>query len=289
MTIKGGSQKYIDAIMKDFPPERIHLNTNVKGVWNGRKGEVVVETGHGWTTAYDHVILATHGDQAYHITRRTASTEEKSILKNFKTSANEAVLHSDLDFMPVRRAAWTAWNYITKSGPNSTNVDEVSLTYCMNILQHIPEKKFGNVLVTLNPLERPRERLIQGRWQYEHPLYTPEAIAAQSRLEDIQNTRNISYAGAWTKYGFHEDGFSSGLKVATEHLGATLPFEFTDSTYSRGREPKLTWKDYLLRIFILLVQILISLSVVARGFVREEVLHLRREKKRAVNGKKIKE
>jgi len=73
----------------------------------------------------------------------------------------------------------------------------------------------------------------------------------------IQNTRGISYCGAWTKYGFHEDGFSSGLSAAVNHLGAELPFEFVDSTFSRGRIPTLTWKNYLVRLLIQVVQLLL--------------------------------
>lgn len=75
----------------------------------------------------------------------------------------------------------------------------------------------------------------------------------------IQNQRGISYAGAWTKYGFHEDGFSSGLKVAREHLGARLPFEFRDSTFSRGQRPVLGLADLALRVWIALVQVFIVL------------------------------
>lgn len=107
--------------------------------------------------------------------------------------------------------------------------------------------------------------LTQGKFHYKHPLYTVESIRAQERLEKIQNTRGVSYCGAWTKYGFHEDGFSSGLRVATEHLGATLPFEFVDSTYSRGHRPTLIWKDYLLRLILLPMLLFIRVLVMVLG------------------------
>lgn len=119
--------------------------------------------------------------------------------------------------------------------------------------------KFGPVLVTLNPITPPDPKLTQGTYSYTHPLYNPTAIRSQKLLPRIQNTRAISYAGAWTKYGFHEDGFSSGLKVAVEHLGAELPFEFVDSTFSRGGMPTLGWRDYVVRTFVLLIQLLINI------------------------------
>ena len=142
----------------------------------------------------------------------------------------------------------------------------------MNTLQHIPTSKFGDVLVTLNPLHPPDPSLTQGSWTYHHPLYNAEAIRSQKMLPKIQNRRGISYAGAWTKYGFHEDGFSSGLKVAVEHLGAELPFEFVDSTFSRGRNPVLGWKDYVVRIFVYVVQLFIWLLgfTVGRFWKRDE-------------------
>lgn len=102
----------------------------------------------------------------------------------------------------------------------------------MNDLQHIPESQYGPVLVTLNPPFDPDEDKVAGRWNYEHPvldskvLYTPsqhsslstnlflQAVRAQNEMYKIQNTRSISYAGAYLKYGFHEDGFTSGLLAA---------------------------------------------------------------------------
>lgn len=161
--------------------------------------------------------------------------------------------------MPNRRVAWSAWNYITRTSSSSNEVSSICLTYWMNLLQHIPMSKFGPVLVTLNPITPPNPKLTQGTYSYTHPLYNPTAIRSQKLLPRIQNTRGISYAGAWTKYGFHEDGFSSGLQVAVEHLGAELPFEFVDSTFSRGRIPTLGWRDYLVRTFVVLIQLLINI------------------------------
>lgn len=135
------------------------------------------------------------------------------------------------------------------------SITSVCLTYWMNLLQHIPMEEYGPILVTLNPIFPPNPKLVQGRWTYEHPLYTAAAIRSQTLLPRIQNKRGISYAGAWTKYGFHEDGFSSGLKVAIEHLGATIPFEFTDSTFSRGKKPILGIRHQLALILVLVLEL----------------------------------
>ena len=181
--------------------------------------------------------------------------------------------------MPTRRIAWSSWNYITTS-PSPDKVPSVCLTYWMNLLQHIPMSKFGPVLVTLNPLHAPQASLTQGQWTYNHPLYNSTAITSQNLLPRIQNARGISYAGAWTKYGFHEDGFSSGLAVAVEHLGAKLPFEFVDSTFSRGRRPALGWVDYAVRGLVYLIQIVIWVLGIPIGFLRTEKKALPIAKKR---------
>jgi predicted NAD/FAD-binding protein len=244
--------------MKGFPPNHLFLKTAVKHVTNDSDGRVRLHFENGNTEVFDHVILATHGDQACQIIGPSATEEEKSIMSAFKTSENSAVLHSDLSHMPVRTNAWSAWNYMTLSDPwTGRDINKVSLTYNMNILQHIPRETFGDVLVTLNPISEPKEDTIQGRYSYSHPLYNPAAIKAQNALPRIQNKRGISYAGAWTKYGFHEDGFSSGIHVAQSHLGARLPFEFVDSTYSRGHQPDFRIKDWLARIILLLIQVFV--------------------------------
>lgn len=160
--------------------------------------------------------------------------------------------------MPRRRLAWSAWNYLTTTSPTTTStststnpISSVCLTYDMNTLQHIPRAHFPAVLVTLNPLHPPSPSTVQGTYKYHHPLYTAAAIRSQKSLARMQGTRGISYAGAWTKYGFHEDGFSSGVKVACcEALGGAVGWEFVDSTFSRGRRPVLGWLDWVVRALV---------------------------------------
>ena len=163
--------------------------------------------------------------------------------------------------MPIRRETWASWNYITQTPRKSSGSmpSSVCLTYNMNILQHIPVETMGNVLVTLNPIFAPSPALIQGSWAYSHPLYNTKAIRCQALLPTIQNQRSISYCGAWTKYGFHEDGFSSGVKVAIDHLGASIPWDFVDSTFIRGKRPQLTWRDYAVRVLLWYIQSIIAI------------------------------
>ena len=241
---------------------------------------------------FDHAIFACHGDQILPMLdassqlqknpkRRTSdytkltngspspssnrqsqtvSIEEQDIFNAFQTTENICYLHSDLSLMPTRRDTWSSWNYLITSQPSELKHPAgVSLTYNMNILQHIQERTYGDVFVTMNPGHAPKTELTQGKYIYRHPLYTVDAVRAQERLEGIQNQRGVSYCGAWTKYGFHEDGFSSGLKVAIDHLGAKLPFEFRDSTYSRGLKHELNMMDHLVRMILGMILILIRI------------------------------
>ncbi|KAF4987133.1 hypothetical protein FDECE_15577 [Fusarium decemcellulare] len=272
LTLKEKSKSYIDAVMADFPSDHVFLDCPVKRVENDANDDLVLYLENGQTETFDHVILATHGDQALSILGPSATEEERSILGCFKTSHNEVVLHSDLTHMPRRREAWCSWNYMTRSPHSDAYTDTVSLTYYMNTLQHISSDKFGHILATLNPLHQPDPSLTQGRYLYSHPLYTSDAIQAQKRLGKIQNKRGISYAGAWTNYGFHEDGFSSGLKAARDHLGARLPFDFVDSTFSRGKRPTLGLVDYAVRFVITLVQVFVVRSIEVLAGVNREPL-----------------
>jgi predicted NAD/FAD-binding protein len=98
------------------------------------------------------------------------------------------------------------------------------LRYDINILQDVPISRFGDVLITLNPLSPPHPSFVQGVWEFTEPEPTAESLGAQSRLPSIQNTRGLSYGFCWTGRGLLEDAITSGLRMAVEDLGATIPF-----------------------------------------------------------------
>lgn len=166
--------------------------------------------------------------------------------------------------MPLRKEAWSAWNFIAVEQPpppkkkkvsgvgiaSPRDADRVSLTYWMNLLQSLPESQHGHVLVTLNPPTgeaAPRPELVAGTYSYEHPIYTAQSVASQKAMIPVQGRDGLFFAGAWLNYGFHEDGFSSGLRVA-EALGARLPFDI------RSAERAIPRRDWAL-IFVAVVEL----------------------------------
>jgi len=264
LTIPGGSKRYIEALMRNFPSSNVHLSTAISSARSDREGRVVIRLSHGEDEAFDEVILACHGDQAMEIVSNSASKLEIQILGSFQTTPNTVYMHSDTSLLPRRPVAWSAWNYLTTSSPPKADpnhsasgaLQTVSLTYNMNILQHIPVSKYSHVLVTMNPPHPPNPVLTQATIQYRHPLYNVAAVRAQTRLDEIQGKRGIWFCGAWTNYGFHEDGFASGVAVGRK-LGGSVPWDVVDAKFMRGRKPVFTWKDHLVRLFLLMVQILI--------------------------------
>ncbi|PYH39774.1 NAD(P)/FAD-dependent oxidoreductase [Aspergillus neoniger CBS 115656] len=250
--VTNGAKSYIDTIMAGFPSERVFLNQPIVSVVNEpASGMVNITTANGTTAAYDHVILATPAPQALSLVSKTATPLEKSILSAFETTTNTAVLHSDEALLPQNRRVWSTWNYLSNGA-----ADQVCVTYNMNRAQGVSHAKYGSVLVTMNPLSMPDERTIQGVFQYEHPLFTPAAVRAQTMLPTIQGTRGISYVGAWTMYGFHEDAFTSAFGVAGE-LGARLPFPVADSRLRGCAVREVSWLEYVFRMVLQGVQGLI--------------------------------
>jgi uncharacterized protein len=216
-TVKGGSQHYVEKLIASFRG-RIRLGCAVTSVERTAQG-VVVHDSHGSAEIYDHVVIASHSDQALAMLS-DADDRERVILGAIGYSPNTIYLHRDPALMPKRRRAWAAWNFLR--WPRQERVDnDVSVTYWMNELQGINRDK--PLFVSLNPPAAPDPALTFGKYMFEHPQYNAAAFAAQKRLPEIQGKRHTWFCGAWTGYGFHEDGLRSGLAVA-EALGAVAPW-----------------------------------------------------------------
>lgn len=254
LTLRNCAQSYIDAIIPHLPVNNIFLSTPVRSLMNEPSGKVRLLLENGTTALYDGVVLATHGDQAYSIVEHTATQEEREVLSVFETVRNRAVLHSDASLLPRSPFARSSWNYI--SSPDAPDGDAVCLTYDMNSLQHIPRPTFGDVLLTLNPVRPPRPETVQAEMEYTHPVYTPQTVAAQDRLQEIQGVRGVWYAGAWTGFGFHEEGWVSGLRAA-EGLGAVVRWAGERLISTRGGERRVGARRWVLRMVVLALQRLI--------------------------------
>ncbi|HET9025506.1 MAG TPA: FAD-dependent oxidoreductase [Burkholderiaceae bacterium] len=209
-TVQGGARQYVRKIASRIPD--IRLGDEVVAVKRDTvSGQVVVKSRHA-SERYDHVVLACHSDQSLALLA-DADASERRILEAVKYQRNRALLHIDSALLPHRRSVWSSWNYMSDGGQEPN----VSVTYLLNRLQPLP---FGTpVMVTLNPITEPDPNKVIAQFDYAHPIFDGAAIAAQQRLADVQGHRRVWLAGAWTGYGFHEDGLKSGLAVAHAILG----------------------------------------------------------------------
>jgi predicted NAD/FAD-binding protein len=220
-TVTGGSREYVGRIVKALGPN-VHKSTHITGLRRAQGGVVLSIAGQGdvW---FDKVILAAHADQSLALIT-DASDLESEILSSFRFQENRAVLHSDPVLMPKRRSAWGSWNYVTGTDHDGG----LCLTYWMNRLQSIDQAY--PLYETLNPHIEPDPSLVHGEFSYDHPVFDERAILAQARLPEIQGHDNLFFAGAWTGYGFHEDGLKSAIAIARS-LNIEIPWQSDVAAY----------------------------------------------------------
>ncbi len=204
-TVAGGSRNYVAKMAATLPERRVA--SAVAGV-RRENGQLVVSSSAG-DEVFDAVVFATHAPTTLELLL-DADADERAILGGVRYQPNRAWLHTDVRLMPRRRKVWSAWNYL--SSPAQDGQRPVCVTYWLNQLQDLPFET--PVLVTLNPHTPPAPETVHASFDYEHPIMDQSTIAAQQQLPSIQGKDGIWYAGAWTGYGFHEDGLKSALRVA---------------------------------------------------------------------------
>ncbi len=206
-TVRGGSRNYVAKLLAGIPDQRLATPvTAVTRAPGGGARSVRVATAHG-SEQFDHVVMACHSDQSLALLG-DARADEQAVLSAVRYQPNRAVLHTDARCLPRSRKAWSAWNYQSNAAPTP----EVCVHYLLGMLQPLP---FSTpVIVSLNPLDQPDPARVLASFDYAHPVFDAGAIAAQLRLPALQGRQNTWFAGAWTGYGFHEDGLKSGLAAA---------------------------------------------------------------------------
>ncbi len=210
-TVVGGSHQYVRALTAPMR-DRLHLSTPIERIERAVDHVMVTPRG-AEAQRFDHVVVATHSDQALAMLG-DASDGERELLGTVAYQANEAVLHTDTAMLPRRRRAWASWNYHLLDEPPALP----TMTYHCNRLQALrADREF---CVTLNRTGAIDPAKIIRTIGYAHPVYTGPGVAAQARHVEISGAHNrTSYCGAYWGWGFHEDGAASGLRVARA-LGA---------------------------------------------------------------------
>jgi predicted NAD/FAD-binding protein len=215
-TVKGGGKHYVQALRSRLQEQGVQFQASSPITSVKRNASAIeIKTSEDRSLTYDAVVIATHSNETLQLLS-DASQDEQRVLGAVHYQANVAVLHTDEQVLPQRRLAWSAWNYV-RMGQNQGAA--VSVNYLLNRLQPLPFKQ--PVIVSLNPVQKIRPDHVIKILHYAHPVFDAAAVQAQQRLPELQGQRRTWYCGAWTGYGFHEDGLKSGY-LAADHLIRTV-------------------------------------------------------------------
>ncbi len=212
-TVDGGARQYVEKIVAHIADKR--LNTPVQRITRDAQGVSIHSNGQ--TERFDKLVLACHSDQALALLAEPSHAEQQT-LGAIRYQANRAVLHTDTSVLPRSRRAWAAWNY-QRAAHTGRDTAQVCLHYLINMLQPVPFAQ--PVVVSLNPVAEIDPAHVHASFDYAHPVFDVAAIRAQGQVPALQGQHNSYFCGAWTGYGFHEDGLKSGLAVA-DRLHAEL-------------------------------------------------------------------
>ena len=201
LTLDNGSKSYI---------EKFILNSNIKNIYLSEKIEIekkqnkIKLISSKYSIEYDYVVFTCNINQIKKILLNR-DEEENFVMNNFQYSDNNVILHQDDQLMPQKRENWSSWNSFDFK-------NRKYLTYWMNNLQKLDTKE--NLFVTVGDISDLKIKNVIKRINYEHIIFSRNTLKGQTEIDKIQGRNNIFYAGAYLGYGFHEDGFESGVRVS---------------------------------------------------------------------------
>lgn len=208
-TVDGGSIEYVRRLEHSLRGRGVAIRTGtaVNSVSRGEHKNIVHSSA-GALEPFDQVIFACHSDQALRLLEYP-TPQERAALSAIRFQDNQMILHRDEKQMPKRRAVWSSWVY---KADTTRPEPAIGVTYWMNRLQNIPSS--DPLFVSLNPSEPIPDALVYDQKTFRHPVFDAPALAAQRQLTELQGQNNTWFAGAYTRHGFHEDGFASAARIA---------------------------------------------------------------------------
>ncbi|KPK08525.1 MAG: NADH-ubiquinone oxidoreductase subunit 6 [Betaproteobacteria bacterium SG8_39] len=234
LTVAGGARQYVDRLLARL--RDVRLATRVLRARRDASG-VTLDFVHNapglprGSERFDALVLGCHSDQALQILGVQASGAERALLEAIPYQPNRAVLHTDAALLPRNRRLWSAWNY--SAGADGPDGRAVGVHYLINKLQPLPFS--APVVVSLNPHREPAPEAVIAEFDYAHPVFDARSADAQAALAGLQGVNRTWFCGAWTRYGFHEDGLRSALTVANA-LGVRAPWQAAAQTPPADRQ-----------------------------------------------------
>ena len=210
-TVAGGARQYVERLIGGVDDAR--LSTPVRRIVRDAAGVHIYSrspSGDEQVERFDAVVMAVHSDQALRLLAQP-TVQEGLVLDAIRYQPNRAVLHTDTHVLPRRRSVWAAWNY-ERAASAPDVAARVCLHYWINALQPLPFAQ--PVVVSLNPARAIDPAKVLAEFDYDHPVFDMGAIAAQAQVPQLQGVQSTWFCGAWTGYGFHEDGLQSGYRAA---------------------------------------------------------------------------
>ncbi len=226
-TVSGGSRQYVNAVASAIGTDNVRTNFAVRTI-NRSDSDVTVLSENGESLTFDHVVIASHADQALQMLENPSENEQR-FLGAFEYEPNEVVLHTDTRYLPKRKAAWCSWNYVelpNQSGAGDSSGTLACVSYWMNKLQTLRQPE--NYVVTLNPCFPIASDKIVSTQHYKHPLFTELTENAQQNLWQLQGKQRTWFCGSYFGAGFHEDAVKSGFDVAEQVGGVQRPWQLPD-------------------------------------------------------------
>ncbi|MHB0915585.1 MAG: NAD(P)/FAD-dependent oxidoreductase [Thermoleophilia bacterium] len=220
-TVTGGARTYVERLSRGISGQA-HTGSGVAMVRRDGDSVEIFLDGETSGRRYDAAVLACHADESLRLLEQPTASED-AVLRCFPYQQNDAYLHTDSSFLPSCRQAVASWNY---RAPAGSERDDLSVTYNLNLLQDLDCP--ATVMVTLNPPREPDAASVLRRFAYSHPVFSRESGLGQTRIEELQGDANTWYAGAWQRYGFHEDGLMSAIGVARD-FGVSPPWGGIDA------------------------------------------------------------
>jgi predicted NAD/FAD-binding protein len=213
--IPGGAVRYVQALAMGLPG-RIELAARDLRVRRDDEGVTVQGPGRA-DERFDHLVVATHADQALELLL-DPSDDERRLLSAWKYRHTRCILHTDRSVMPADQRLWASWNYRRQpEAPDCT--PGYVMTYHLNrVLGHVNAAR--QYFMTHGTARIAPEHVLR-EVSLTHPIFTAESVAARDAIGVLNGARRTHYCGSYLGYSFHEDAVRSGIAVA-EAFGLTL-------------------------------------------------------------------